>query len=294
MININHMTNEDMIKALSWAKEEGWNPGKYDSDAYLSADPKGCFILKKDKLAIGSITAINYSSEFSFIGLFIIDPDFRNQGYGKMLWEHATNYLKNCKSIGLYAVSEMVPRYKLSGFNVSFKNLRWSGFIKSEKKTHEKIITSANLITDNTKDYIEKIAAYENSIFKVNRKNYLNNLIKLPGTHAILSLNNNSEEKEINGFIIIRPCVNKSYRIGPLYANSNEIAQKLVNEAINKIGTNQTIFMDSPESNEFTKKIASNLGLKHIDNNDTIAMYKGIIPEINNNNVYAVSSLELC
>ena len=54
---------------------------------------------------IGSIACIKYNSSYSFIGLFIVKKEFRNNGYGVKLWKHALEYLKNVDCIGLEAVS---------------------------------------------------------------------------------------------------------------------------------------------------------------------------------------------
>lgn len=298
MIKIRQMTNDDMKMALSWAASEGWNPGKHDADAYSVADKNGCFILEKDKAPIGSITAVKYSDEFAFIGLFIVTQHFRKNGYGKMLWDYAIKYLENCKCIGLYAVPERISSYKLSGFDASFKNFRWSCIPKNlNNKENDFLINDtllkSNDITNNPESYIDQMALYENSIFKVNRRSFLEKLIKLPGSHCILSLNNNST-LDIDGFVVIRPCVNNDYRIGPLYANNVEIAKKLIKESLIKVGNNNSVFMDCPEKNDFFKKIASIFGFEYVDKKDTVSMYKGEIPDILDDKIFAVASLELC
>lgn len=288
MVKIRPMKLEDAKLALQWAADEGWNPGKQDALAYLAADPSGCFILELDNTPIASIMAISYTKEFAFIGLYIVRPEYRKQGYGKMLWEHAIRYLKDNACTGLYAVPSQVSNYKRSGFNSSFKILRWAGISKTNKINIE--VSSDTILTDDSSKYIESMALYEQSIFKVKRTGFINSLIKMLGTCCIIAL---TPDLSIKGFIISRQCVDNSYRIGPLYANDLKTAEKLIEQSIKKIGENNNIFMDSPEPNSFSAELAEALNLKHINENDTFAMYKGPLPNIENDKVYALTSLEL-
>lgn len=50
-----------------------------------------------------------------FIGVYIVDEAYRGKGYGKPLFDHTMNYLKE-RIIGLDAVEEQIKNYEKSGF----------------------------------------------------------------------------------------------------------------------------------------------------------------------------------
>jgi ribosomal protein S18 acetylase RimI-like enzyme len=38
---------------------------------------------------IATISAVSYGGRFGFIGFYIVDPEFRGQGYGRKIWDAA-------------------------------------------------------------------------------------------------------------------------------------------------------------------------------------------------------------
>jgi hypothetical protein len=61
----------DLEILISWAANEGWNPGKHDAKVIWDTDPNGfygCFF--EDKLIAGG-SIVSYNREFGFMGLFI-------------------------------------------------------------------------------------------------------------------------------------------------------------------------------------------------------------------------------
>ncbi|VUT25816.1 MAG: hypothetical protein MASP_01179 [Candidatus Methanolliviera sp. GoM_asphalt] len=55
--------------------------------------PAGCFAGILDGEMISSITAVQYEEKYSFIGLYIVAPEYRDRGYGIKIWNHAIDHL---------------------------------------------------------------------------------------------------------------------------------------------------------------------------------------------------------
>ncbi len=125
-IIIRQADQQELKMIMNWAAQEGWNPGKYDYISYFSMGPNAYLLLCYDDKPVGSISLVQYSKELAFIGLFIIDPIYRSQGLGKMLWQEALKRLEYCATIGLYAVPAQVSRYCTAGFKEGYLNQRWS------------------------------------------------------------------------------------------------------------------------------------------------------------------------
>ncbi|MGL4377132.1 MAG: GNAT family N-acetyltransferase, partial [Microcoleaceae cyanobacterium] len=90
---IRRMTIAELNLALDWAAEEGWNPGYYDAESFYQTDPQGFFMGYLNDEPIASISAVAYDSSFGFMGLYIVRPSFRGQGWGLKLWQAAIEYL---------------------------------------------------------------------------------------------------------------------------------------------------------------------------------------------------------
>ncbi len=76
MYQIRTMTREELDIAISWAAEEGWNPGLYDADAFYATDPNGFFIGLLDNQPIACISAVSYNNSFGFMGFYIVRKEY--------------------------------------------------------------------------------------------------------------------------------------------------------------------------------------------------------------------------
>jgi len=284
-ITIRQMQEDELGMVMGWADEEGWNPGKYDYKAYYAIDKKGFLLLLLDNRPVGAISLVRYSHSFAFIGLFIVRPEFRKQGYGKQLWDVAMNRLAKSTSIGLYAVPQQVDRYKNSGFQNGHKNNRWNMAASFSKDMHYLMINQKNIV----KPY-KKLVDYDKSLWGSSRKRFFDLLLMQTHVHAFVRFNELSGN--VNGYGVIRPC-SKGYRIGPLYADSLESAKELTESLLSKIPCESQVIFDIPTKNYFSNLFAEYFVLERIEDIDTQAMFKGEIHNQNEDKCYGVCSLEI-
>jgi GNAT superfamily N-acetyltransferase len=124
----------DEFKTLvQWAEIEGWNPGLDDAELFWQTDPDGfygCFIEKK---LIGGGSIVSYSSNFGFMGFFIVSSEYRNAGIGKELWHKRKNTLlsrlKPEATIGMDGVVSMQAFYAKGGFEIAFRDERYEKIV---------------------------------------------------------------------------------------------------------------------------------------------------------------------
>ena len=86
---IRALSRDEMSLPIEWAALEGWNPGLHDAACFYAADPGGFLVGELDGEPVGCISAVKYGSEFGFIGLYIVRPEFRGRGFGIQLWRAA-------------------------------------------------------------------------------------------------------------------------------------------------------------------------------------------------------------
>ncbi len=85
MLQLKRLDIHGVRTLVSWAADEGWNPGPYDADVFHATDPQGFYgYCHKGRLIAGG-TLVSYGNLFGFMGLFIVLPEYRSMGMGRQL-----------------------------------------------------------------------------------------------------------------------------------------------------------------------------------------------------------------
>ena len=285
-VSIRNMTKKDLQLVFKWAEKEGWNPGKHEIEPLYAADPSGYYMLEVDGEPAASLAAVKYSQKLAFLGLFIVVPSKRGQGFGAMLWDAVTHKLEICSSVGLNAVMEQIERYGKSGFSPSFLNTRWTG--KPDNIPGERGIKKEGFVlTDkfSTKNLIE----YDSKIYATPRAAFLTHWLKMPESHALAALD---QLGNVIGYgVISRTVETNSYKIAPLFANNEMVADQLYRSLCSFAGKNATVSIDISETNPYASAIVERFKLEKLF--DTMRMYKGETPEIDKDKVVGLTSLEI-
>ena len=280
-IQIRRMTKSELAVALSWAKDEGWNPGR-DFVAYTRTMKDFLVLLKEGEMA-GCILIYRYADHLVFIGLFIVNKKFRGQGLGKILWNTAMKTLHSVPR-GLYAVRAQVDRYKSWGFSEQYTCKRW-----------ELLGTVQETVSIQTRDcltnprFYNAFVDYDYSLWKTKRSTFWEALINQNNTRAFVSLD---KSEKVSGYAAIRPCQD-GYRVGPLYANNFESAKYLMQSLLSSVPNHSKLILDASTNNHFHQSFADFFNLEENQNADTIAMFsEGYQPE-HATKCYALTSLEI-
>jgi len=119
-------TPDDLALILSWAQQEGWNPGVEDTQLFYSADPTGFFISLLNDQPIAGISLVKLNSEHAFLGLYLCKQEYRGKGYGIQTWNTALDTV-GARTIGLDGVVEQQDNYAREHFSYSHRNVRFAG-----------------------------------------------------------------------------------------------------------------------------------------------------------------------
>ena len=273
---IKRMTRADLDIAWQFCIEEGWNPGRYDQEAFYSADPNGFFLGLLDGVPIGSVGGVAYDDHFGFIGIYIVRPAYRGLGYGLQLFQAARNYLGD-RIIGLDGVLAQQGNYQKAGFEFAYRNIRYTG--PCEGVETRDVFPLAELP-------VVQLEAFDTRMFGAARSQFLRNWITLPDSAALGILKND----QLVGYGVLRPR-QEGYQIGPLYAETPHAAENLFRSlAAQRPG--QTLFYDALECNPESVLLAQRHGLEPIF--ETARMYaNGRCPTLPLDCHYSVSSFEL-
>ncbi len=115
---------------VAWAAGEGWNPGLHDARAFFAADLGGFLGAFVDGELAGAVSAVRYGAGLGFIGLFIVQPEYRRHLLGVRLGRAALGLLDG-RCIGTDGVPAQQHQYeRLGGFRTVWRNVRYRGAIE--------------------------------------------------------------------------------------------------------------------------------------------------------------------
>jgi len=277
-IEIRSMNFDEINFAIDLAAKEGWNPGLNDAFTFYNTDSKGFLIGFVDGKPVACISAVSYENKFGFIGFYIVIPEYRGKGLGIKIWNAAMEKLKG-QNVGLDGVIAQQENYKKSGFKFAYSNIRFES-VSTDVKFEEENIVEANSLP------FEKIADYDRKFFPVDRKSFMKSWLKMPQSFSFAY----TEGNQIKGYGVIRKCIT-GYKIGPLFAETINIAEKLFLKLSSSVEKNTPIYLDVPEVNSEGMKLAEKYGMKKVFG--TARMYTGEFPNLPLDKIFGVTTFEL-
>ena len=110
-LRIRTMRPDEISIAVDWAAAEGWNPGFRDAPCFSLVDPDGFLIGELDSAPAATISCVNYSTSFAFLGFYIVREDLRGRGHGLRIWNAAIAHA-GPRVIGLDGVVAQQQNYR--------------------------------------------------------------------------------------------------------------------------------------------------------------------------------------
>lgn len=268
-------TLSELSLILSWAADEGWNPGLNDAEAFFAADPTGFFVaVDGQDEPIASISVVNHTADFAFLGLYIVRKEFRGRGIGLGLWRHALRHAGS-RTVGLDGVEAQQENYRASGFAYSGATTRFTGRLTERLGRDIHIVDPQDIPT---------LIQMEAAASGVSKPNYSRPWFAGSRNRTTFVKRNQST---IIGFCTIRICQSGA-KIGPLVAADMDVARELIAHAATGIGG--PISMDVPDRSISLIELCQKMGWQ--PGFQTARMYKGEF-DASGHRCFAVTSLEL-
>jgi GNAT superfamily N-acetyltransferase len=276
-LRIRPMRADEISIAVNWAAAEGWNPGLTDAACFAAADPQGFFIGEFEGEPAATVSCVNYSASFAFLGFNIVREDLRGRGFGLRIWNAAIAHA-GPRVIGLDGVVAQQQNYRKSGFELAYANVRYGGTAVSPDAPQAQVIALTEIP-------LADVEAYDATVFPAPRTAFLRAWIGSPGHvgRAVV------RDGRLAGWGVIRPC-RKGRKIGPLVADDRASAEVVLQALLASVGGGE-IFLDIPSINRDAVSLAQDLGLAPVF--ETARMYTGAIPPLRLERIFGVTSFEL-
>ncbi len=96
----------DISGAMRLSAAEGWNQSEKDWKFLIENPQNICMLAICDEKIIGTTTAINYSNQVAWIGMVLVDAEYRGRGVSKLLLENIFTKSGFIKSVKLDATPQ--------------------------------------------------------------------------------------------------------------------------------------------------------------------------------------------
>lgn len=247
---IRKMTADDVESAMNLSSAEGWNQTANDWRFFISLPQNICLAVEYQKKIIATATAVNYAEKISWIGMVLVQKDFRGRGISRLLLNEVFQNLGGKPSVKLDATPQGKKVYRSLGFVEEYQIARMicervTDFRMEKREIVPKLAGPEDL---------PGIVALDALTFGAERNLLIEMLVKTYPQKAIILLKKN----QIAGFALGRDG-NRYHHIGPVTAATIEGAKNLIMHAMPGL-TGMPVIIDVPCDKEPLIVFLSSLG----------------------------------
>ena len=235
------MTEGDLPSGMRLNTIAGWNQTEADWRRFLESSPVGCFVVEVAGQVAGTVATICYENRFAWIGMVLVDPDFRNRGLGTHLLHKAIEHLDQLglATMKLDATSLGKPLYSKLGFVSEYEIERW--MLKRPAVRQSPRPASPYPSLDELQ--MERICELDRGLFGADRSSLLHSLHQYAPelTCAVW------KEGALRGYAFGRKGLFADH-LCPCAANDPETAEELLQSFLRR-SSRETIIVDRLQSN---------------------------------------------
>jgi len=243
------MNIADIPAGMRLKEIAGWNQTPADWERFLSASPEGCFVIEAEGRIVGTATTINYEGRFAWIGMVLVDPDYRGRGIGTRLLEKAIDYLDGSvvPTLKLDATPQGKPIYKKLGFTEEYEVERWVLRRSPGAKTSE----PPGPLSD-----FEGILKWDRVVFGADRSRLLSSIDRESRDFTLTAEGRGS----LAGYAAGRRG-SLADHLGPWVARDEASARELLDEFLRR-SARGTLFVDCMKSSPFARELLASRGFE--------------------------------
>lgn len=214
--DIRLLSAADIPAAMRLKELAGWNQTERDWQRLLELEPEGCFAALCDGRLVGTATTTRFGVELAWIGMVLVDPEYRRRGIATRLMKTAMAYLQSSgvRTIKLDATPAGQPVYEALGFVLEHRIERQAATVSA----------SGNLKSSPAD--ITQVMALDRTAFAADRSRLISSLYHEALAQAVVV-----EDNRLLGYALARSGY-KAHYIGPLVALDGAVAHALLSNIL--------------------------------------------------------------
>ncbi len=259
------MSERDIPAGMRLKEIAGWNQTANDWKCFLKASPAGCFVAEVDGTVRGTAATISYEQRFAWVGMVLVDPEFRGHGIGTRLLEKTIAYLEAMKipAIKLDATPQGRPIYEKLGFTPEYEIARLT--LKRPPKIPDAPAVSESVSVDSNQ--LQAIVAADEEIFGASRSDLLCSLHQNAPNLTVAEWRNGN----LQGYAFGR---HGSFadQLGPWMAIDSQAARRLLETFLRRC-SGETLVVDCLQANQTAGELVRARGFSY--SRSLTRMYRG-------------------
>ena len=278
-IEIRLLQSSDLAAALRLKELAGWNQTERGWQRLLRLEPHGCFCATLEDRVVGTSTTITYAADLAWIGMVLVDPEYRKRGIGTRLMQAALDYLLHIgvATVKLDATPHGRPLYENLGFTFESRVERWRGIARAAGPSD---------CTALSRDALVDVLALDRDAFSADRSKLVEILIADACVTPIMSI---ASDGSLSGYALARRGSNAAY-VGPLIAKGPSNAEQLLDGLLERLA-GQDVYVDLNMEFEAGEEILASRGF--VKQRDLDRMFYGKNTEATSKLVFAIAGPEL-
>ena len=279
-VEIRLLTESDIGAGMRLKELAGWNQTESDWRRLLRHDSQGCFVACVDHRVVGTATSTTYGPDLAWIGMVLVDPDYRRRGIATQLMQATLDSLRSrgVKTIKLDATPAGRPVYAALGFTEETLIERWTGTagpaVRNECQVWQQQVRREMLALDQRAFGAERARLLDSLV--------ANSFVK---AHTISAPNG-----ELRGYALARQGAIACY-VGPIVATDQNGAASLLDAMLGQVA-GRTVFIDINTGFQASGSIVAERGL--VKQRDLIRMRAGLRTSAGTSSlVFAIAGPEL-
>lgn len=249
------MARADIPAGMRLKDLAGWNQTVADWERFLAASPAGCFVAEIEGRVRGTATTIVYEGRFAWIGMVLVDPEYRGQGIGTRLLERTIEHLDGLgvPTLKLDATPQGKPLYAKLGFVSEYEIERW--MLKRQLGDPSGTFTLGERSMTQRPD-LDAMAKLDRVVFGADRSALLSSLDDQAPEFTVVI----DAAGELAGYLLGRRG-SRADHLGPWVAKDEDSARSLLVEFMRR-SKRECIFIDCVKPSPFACELARDLGFE--------------------------------
>lgn len=246
------MKEADVAAGLHLNTLAGWNQTAADWRRFIERSPAGCFVTEVDGKVVGTATTICYENRFAWIGMVLVDSEFRKMGIGTQLLHRTIEHLDQIgiPAMKLDATPLGKPLYAKLGFIPEYEIERWI-----LKRAPASLPTTAKTASaDLHPAQMEQVCKFDRELFGADRGFLLRSLHEQSpaSTHIVW------KDGAPQGYAFVRQGLFADH-LGPWMAESRLDAQEVLQSFLRQ-SSRETLIVDCLKSNTVSTELVAACG----------------------------------